>query len=128
MAPGRRLRETGGLLILTAGTLLAGTLYAQAPRNFLQRVFGVSAIEDKPLLSAAAPEFTFSIENLDFRIELRNSNSAHLTVAGVPLELDVQYERQSGIDLYTVRPTAESARQGEQIKLNWTFPEDYNSR
>ncbi|MCW5976919.1 MAG: discoidin domain-containing protein [Bryobacteraceae bacterium] len=99
----------------------------QPPGNFLQRVFGASTVDEQPLLSPAAPAFTFGVENLEFQVAKDPSGqSARLTIPDVLLALEVSRRRQGGIDLYTIRPTPETARQGEQIKLTWTFPESYN--
>jgi hypothetical protein len=53
-------------------------------------------------------------------------NVVQLGVNGIPLRLEVRYERQGTIDLYRVRHAPGSEIRGEQVRFDWRFPESYN--
>jgi len=101
--------------------LLALTSFAQPPANFLQRAFGASTIDGQPLLSPAAPGISFQVASREPR-----AAAGRLTFDGIPIELELRYERRSGIDLYRIRHAPSSELRAEQIRLAWTFPASFN--
>jgi hypothetical protein len=117
-----------GLAALVLGFVWGpGTLPAQSPQIFLRRVFGEASPDEHPLLSPLAPGFTLMVASREFGVQRTGqANVARLTVAGIPLRLEVRYDRQAGIDLYRIRQAPDSELRGEQVRFEWRFPEDYN--
>ena len=114
------------LTILASG-MGSGVASAQSPRNLLQRVPGAAPVEDQPMRSAAAPPFALQLANRDLSAVGTGAEGAlRLAAPGIPVVFELRSERRDGIDLYRLRPTAETARRGEQVKFTWTFPESYN--
>lgn len=103
--------------------LAAMPLMAQAPVNFVQKVFGTGG--DQPMLGREAPEFTLSLASREFSVE-RTGDTARLTIPDIPVRFEMRHERQSGIDLYRLRHAKDSEPRGEQIRSGWSFPAGFN--
>src|SRR5882757_7883221 len=113
--------------ILLLGLVLAGRLSAQSSTNLLQRAFGSSSTDERPLLSPLAPGFSLTVASRELDVQRTDHpNIAHLTVMAIPLRFELRYEREAGIDLYRIRQAADSELRGEQVRFEWRFPEAYN--
>jgi hypothetical protein len=55
-----------------------------------------------------------------------NNSTALLSVAGIPLLLDLRHEHRAGIDLYRIRHAPGSEIRAEQVRFEWRFPASYN--
>jgi hypothetical protein len=101
-------------------------LRAQSPGNFLQ-AFGAASAGEQPLLSPLGPGFNLTIASREFEVQRTSQpHVARATIPGIPLSFEIHYERQTGIDLYRIRPAPGSEHRGEQVRFDWRFPEAYN--
>ncbi len=119
-------RRAARTALLAAILAASASSQAQSPANFLQRVLGPASAEEQPLRSPLAPGFNLMIagRQLDPQPAGR-PGLVHLTAAGLPLRLELRYERQGGIDLYRLRHAAGSELRGEQVRFDWSFPEAF---
>jgi hypothetical protein len=121
----RKHQARGIAAFLLAAAAAPGSLLAQAPRNFLQRVFGT--IAGQPLLGPQAPGLTLTVAARELNAEpATDPHVVRLSLAGIPLHFEIRYTREDGIDLYRMRQTNDSERRGEQIRFAWAFPEGFN--
>ncbi len=100
-------------------------MLAQQPKNFLQRVYATTDSAVEPMLGPGAPAFTLNIAAQELAVE-RGASALTLSVPGSPVRLQARRERRDGIDLYRIRHAPGSPMQGEQIRLNWVFPDEFN--
>src|SRR5947207_119936 len=120
----RRARTLAALLLGLA--LGPGPLHAQPSRNFLQRAFETASGE-QPLLGQQAPGFSLTVASRELDVQRTSqANVARLIAAGIPLQFELRYERQAGIDLYRIRHAPGAELRGEQVRFDWRFPEAYN--
>src|SRR2546426_8951476 len=121
----RRARDLAALLL--GLVLTPGPLPAQAPRNFLQRAFENAFPGAQPLLSPLAPGVSLTVASRELDVQRTSqANVVRLTAAGIPLQFELRYERQAGIDLYRIRHASGTELRGEQVRFEWRFPEAYN--
>src|SRR5437016_7217335 len=120
----RSTRTLAALLLgLASGP---GPLHAQPPRNFLQRTFETASGE-QPLLGQQAPGFSLTVASRELDVQRTSqANVVRLTAVGIPLQFELRYERQAGIDLYRIRHVSGTELRGEQVRFDWRFPEAYN--
>src|SRR5438128_2741177 len=116
------------LAALLFGLVLApGPLPSRPSRNFLQRAFETTYPGEQPLLSPLAPGFSLTIASRELDVQRTSqANVVRLTAAGIPLQFELRYERQAGIDLYRIRHVSGTELRGEQVRFDWRFPEAYN--
>src|SRR6266853_4207061 len=121
----RRARTFAALLLIGLVPGL-GPLHAQPSRNFLQRAFETVSVE-QPLLGPQAPGFSLTVASRELDVQRTSqANVVRLTAAGIPLQFELRYERQAGIDLYRIRHAPGAELRGEQVRFDWRFPEAYN--
>jgi hypothetical protein len=84
-------------------------------------------LPEQPLLGPSAPDFNLIVAARELEVQkTKEANVARLTIAGIPLQFELRYERQAGIDLYRIRHAPGSEIRGEQVRFDWRFPETYN--
>lgn len=110
------------------GLLLAGRpVAAQAPRNFVQQVFGRSEAATAPMLGGNAPGFTLLIASQELKVErTARPDVVTLGLDGIPSRFEMHHEQWAGIDQYRIRQAPGSPLRGEHIRFTWDFPESYN--
>jgi hypothetical protein len=114
-------------ILLPAFALGLAPQRVQPPRNFLQRAFGTDSSKEQPLLGPLAPVFGLTVASRELELQRTSqTHVVHLSVAGIPLRLEMRYERQSDIDLYRIRHAPGSELRAEQVRFDWKFPEAYN--
>src|SRR5262245_50380757 len=107
--------------------ITAGVLSAQSSKNILQRAFPTAPPDRQPLLGPLAPGFSLMVAGRGLDVQPSNEpSSARLTVPGIPLQLEVHYERRADIDLYRIRHAPGSEIRAEQVRFDWRFSEAYN--
>ena len=110
-------------------SLLLGTAvsHAQQPRNFLQNILGTKPVDEQPMLSSVAPRFGINVASRAVKAaEHIEGGVVPLEIDGNPVKLQLQYERQQGIDLYRIRHAPDSPLRGEQVRVSWSFSQGYN--
>src|ERR1043165_1555023 len=111
-----RSLKVAALLLLPG--LAPGLQGAPAPKNFLQRVYGVDDRARQPVLSSMAPGFSLTVAGRELDVQRAGeSATARLSVPGIPLRLQMTYERQGDIDLYRIRHAADAELRGEQVRF-----------
>jgi hypothetical protein len=104
-----------------------GPLLAQPTRNFLHRAFETASSGDQPLLSPLAPGFSLTVASRELDVQpTSQANVVRLIAAGIPLQFEMRYERQAGIDLYRIRQASGAELRGEQVRFEWRFPDAFN--
>ena len=107
--------------------ITAAVLSAQSSKNILQRAFTTASPDRQPLLGPLAPGFSLMVAGRDLDVQSGSEpSSARLTIPGIPLQLQVHYERRADIDLYRIRHVPGSEIRAEQVRFEWRFPEAYN--
>ncbi|MFN7918929.1 MAG: DUF6605 domain-containing protein [Bryobacteraceae bacterium] len=96
-----------------------------AGQSYLQRAFSGEP-SDQPLLGSSAPGFSLTIASRELDVQAARGGVASVAIPGIPLRFELRHERQAGIDLYRLRPTADSEPRGEQVRFDWRFPESFN--
>ena len=116
------------LRLLLIGLLLGTAVsHAQQPRNFLQNILGTKPVHEQPLLSAVAPRFGFNVASRAVKpAGPADGGIIPLEVDGIPVKLQLQYDRQQGIDLYRIRHAPDSPLRGEQVRVSWSFSQGFN--
>lgn len=100
---------------------------AQAPRNFVQQVFGQSDAAATPMLSKAAPGFSLVIASQELTIErTARPDLVRLGLTGIPSRFEMRHEQWAGLDLYRIRQAPGAPLRGEHIRFTWDFPDSYN--
>jgi hypothetical protein len=78
-------------------------------------------------LRPLAPGLSLTVASRELDVQRTSqANVARLTAAGIPLQFELRYERQAGIDLYRIRHASGTELRGEQVRFEWRFPEAYN--
>src|ERR1700716_3392059 len=122
----RRARTVAALFLVGVAPT-TDLLFAQPSRNFLQRAFESASFAGQPLLSPVAPGFSLAVAGRELDVQRTSqANVARLTAAGIPLQFELRYERQAGIDLYRIRHASGTQLRGEQVRFEWRFPDAYN--
>jgi hypothetical protein len=121
-------RLASSLVALALGLVLVPLpVPSQIFRNFLQKAFETGSSGERALLGVDAPGFSLTIASRELEVHsTAQPNVARLTVSGIPLQLEMRYERQQGIDLYRIRHVSGSELRAEQVRFEWRFPDAYN--
>ncbi len=114
-------------LALIGVVVVSAVSHAQQPRNFLQNILGTKPVDEQPMLSSVAPRFGINVASRAVKAaEHIEGGIVPLKIDGNPVKLQLQYERQQGIDLYRIRHAPDSPLRGEQVRVSWSFSQGYN--
>ena len=79
------------------------------------------------MLSSVAPRFGINVASRAVKAaEHIEGGIVPLKIDGNPVKLQLEYERQQGIDLYRIRHAPDSPLRGEQVRVSWSFSQGYN--
>ena len=79
------------------------------------------------MLSSVAPRFGFNVASRAVKTAgPAEGGIIPLEVDDIPVKLQLQYEREQGIDLYRIRHAPDSRLRGEQVRVSWSFSQGYN--
>ena len=112
--------------LLAVALLLVPCGWAQGGRNLVHTAFATEGADTGLLLGSDMPGMWLMLANRPVAVKERSQAAARLAAPDSELVLEARLSREGAFEYCRIRPAANSPLVPEELKLEWSFPRQYN--